>query len=534
MTVVEGEVVKNREEAAPAVSDTDYMPAEEEVLAVQAKAEAAQSGGVVVQAALAILDLETIRQFRGRAMVMERRPYPHFVPLHKDRFDKLAYPVLGGQTRSRMGDVYAYLSNTVEDLTEYEDLILFGIPPSLMEVEADTDIAHAFTHKPLVWDMRSLEWVLGEEVGRCVWRSPHPPVNPRKEAEPIPFIMSLAGGDQGVYDDIMQSIAPMVMSKKPDGVIWWIGDGANGKSTLMDAIYRIFPGQLASLTVKSLTDGRDTVHLNGHLANIVKESSEGRVDDTEIYKAVGTHEDFRTHKFHSQDTVLIRGNMHHIFSANSIPTFNDKGFSARRRTFIVPFNQVFKSDPSFEEKTFTPLMFGQLVAEMCRYAQRLRNQGYRYKWSAITLAAKADYDTAANNAEEYAKQLIDGGVVAFDNFNVIRMDYETYCADNGYVPLGIGNLRRAVLSFGFDRMSQQVPGSDKQMHITKMYKLPNTTNAGLPQPVGMGRPGLYTLPGFMPDPPKPPVPHFQEPQTDDEAEAPEPEPVKKTILNGRW
>lgn len=466
---------------------------------------------VVANSSELLRECYRVARFRGRPMVEITDPYPHFVPLHKDRFERMAYPLLGGVTRSRMNDVFAFLSNTAQDLTYNDRFVLFGLPDDPNSV---------------VWDMDRLEIREDIPASDCVWRSPYAMAKPsilHKEA-PLPFVMSLAGGSQDIYDDIMQSLAPLVMGKKPDGVIWWVGDGANGKSTLMDAIYKIFPGQLSSITVKRLTDGRDTPSLNGTLANIVKESSEGRIDDTEIYKAIGTHEDFRVHKFHSQDDIEIRGNMHHIFSANNIPSFNDKGHSTQRRTFIVPFRERFENDPTFEERTFTKEMFGRLIAEMMAYAVRVREQGYRYKWSAVTLSAKASYDAEASNAEEYAKHLISQGVVAFDSFNPVRMDYENWCGDNGYVPLGVGNLRRALQTIGFERTSVRQGDT-----TTKKYLLPNIEQAEL-QPFHVGRPGLYTTPGFRPQPEETPVPpRFED--TEEEAETEKPAPKVKTATN---
>lgn len=481
---------------------------------------------VVARNAKEVAGTEYICRFRGRPMVLDYKPFPHFVPLHKERFEKIAYPILGGVTRSRMTDVFAYLSSTAEDLTENEHYILFGVPDDLMEVEATTDIVFNHKNPPTVWDMDELTITQSVIPAQCIWRSPYRKVVPPKDADgkrkPIPFIMQLAGNDQGLYDDIMQSLAPLVMKKKPDGVVWWVGDGANGKSTLMDAIYRIFPGQLSSITVKRLVDGRDTPSLNGTLANIVKESSEGRVEDTEIYKAIGTHENFRVHKFHSQDDVEIQGNLHHIFSANMIPSFNDKGYAARRRTFIIPFTQRFESNPSFEEETFTEELFGQLILEMCSYANRIKRQGYRYKWSAKTLAAKANYDAEASNAEEYTKEFIAQGVVAFDSYSQVKMDYDNWCADNGYVPLGITNLRRALQAVGFDRVTKR-EGND----FAKVYRLASAGKIET-QAMGMGRPGLYTAIGWA----------EEAKDIVDRAEAKKAEeekpPEQTSILNGKW
>lgn len=450
----------------------------------------------------------TFIRFRKRAMVQVAEPFPHFEPLNMERFKELFYPMIPGQTRSRVNDVYEQLTFAAPDYTANDHLILFGrvdIPDG-----AEKPANHPDSVGATIWDMRELD-MSTYGMNECVWRSPYAKVGMGTDEngarKRIPFILSLAGGDPDIYDDIMQSIAPMIMEKKPDGVIWWIGDGANGKSTLMDALYRLFPGQLSSITVKRLVDGRDTPNLNGTLANIVKESSEGRIDDTEIYKSIGTHEDFGAHKFHSQEGITIRGNLHHIFSGNSIPVFNDKGFSARRRTFIIPFNQQFESDPTFEERTFTPEFFGQLAHEMCVYATRLKRQGYRYKFSARTMAAKAEYDTEANNAEEYTQELLRDGVVAFDNFNDVRNDYENWCRENGYVELGKGYMRRAVLACGFERVTMRA-----EKGTTKRYRLPGFEAKDL-QNLGGFRLGLYTVSGFQPEPEeKPSVPSFHEPK----------------------
>lgn len=448
---------------------------------------------VVATNANEVTQYNKVVRFRGRPMILtDTGGFDHYVPLHKERFDRLAYPILGGVSRSKMGDVFSYLSNTAEDLTDNDHLILFG----RTDVDDEGRPKHGV---PIVWDARRNTWDPHMPPTVAVWRSPYSPALPAATKnedgthKPVQFVMDMAEGDQGVYDDIMQSIAPIIMEKKPDGVIWWVGDGANGKSTLMDALYRIFPGQFSSITVKRLVDGRDTPSLNGTLANIVKESSEGRVEDTELYKAIGTHENFRVHKFHSQDDTEVRGNLHHIFSANSVPTFNDKGYSARRRTFIIPFKHRFASDPTFEERTFTPEVFSHLVTEMARYAARIVQQGYRYKWSALTLGAKADYDSEANNAEEYVKELIEEGVVAFDNYRHVQQDYENWAAENGYVPLGIGNLRRALGSLGFDRTTIRTD-TGKQ----NVYRLGSVGNAEIVS-LSMGRPGLLTTAGFKPE-----------------------------------
>lgn len=446
------------------------------VVPQQPEDEQQSKSGVVVVSANKITKKEKIIQFNGRAMVLSTVPvkgigdFEQYVPLHKEVFERIAYPILGGVSRSRIADVFSYIINMAPDYSKFRHLIMMG---------------------DRVWDCQALDFVDGIDLDSVVWRCPWS-VTPTPG--PVPFIMDLAGGDEGHYEDIMQSMAALIMDQKPDGVIWWVGSGANGKSSLMEALYRLFPGQLASLTVKRLTDERDTPMLNGHLANVVKESSEGRIEDTQVYKSIGTHEDFRVHKFHSQDSLIVRGNMHHIFSANQVPIFNDKGYSARRRTFIIPFEQTFSSDPDFNDRTFTEDTLGHLLCEMIRVAQEIRERSYRYKFSRITESAKVEYDAEANNAEEYARELLEEGIVGFDGFGDVRLDYENWCADNGYVPLGMGNMRRSLQQIGFERRSIR---EDTGKKIPKKYVIKTIESSDLIA-LGMGRRGFYTAHGFTP------------------------------------
>jgi hypothetical protein len=348
------------------------LPADAAYLAVE------PSKPVIVTDAATIMARYRIIRFRGRAMIEVYEPYPHFILLTTEHFTEIATPLLGWVRQSRLNDVFDYVTSTAPDLTCNNRLVLFG---NLADTKASLT----------VWDMVTLEARSDITPTDCVRRSPY---SMKKHGRlPIPLIMQLAGGDEGVYDDIMQSLAPLVMALKPEGVIWWVGADAQGKSILMDALRRIFPDQLASITNQRLAGGRVTRILNGNLGNIV-ESDSGQVQDVGLYRSLAKHQSFGVHQYHSQNGLKIHGNIHHIFSADSAPRFSRKSWSTRWRTFAVPFSQQIKSDPT---SILTDEFFNQLIAEMCSYANRLKRQGYRYEWSAATLDAKHDNSVVETN-----------------------------------------------------------------------------------------------------------------------------------------
>jgi hypothetical protein len=126
---------------------------------------------VVVSSARAVTRHAQVIQFNGRAMVLENvrleggGEMEQYVPLHKDRFERLAYPVLGGVSRSRMADVFAYVIHTAPDYSEYGHLVKLG---------------------EKVWDSRALKFVEGVTDDVVVWRSPYEVV---KKKGPVPFVL---------------------------------------------------------------------------------------------------------------------------------------------------------------------------------------------------------------------------------------------------------------------------------------------------------------------------------------------------------
>ena len=380
-----------------------------------------------------------IARFKGATIIEEEGCW---VDMTSDRFSEAVYSEFGdGITRSRVSDLEHLFRTTSKDMSSKAHLIAFG---------------------GRVWDMKKLDWTGELSSEDCVYRVPYEPVEPEKK---LKFILDLAKGDEGVYDDIMQSVAPLIMHKKPTGVIWFLGGGANGKSTLVHLLYKIFGPYLTEITVKQLEDERDTPQLNGKLGNVCKESSEGFVEDTRTYKSIGTHESFSVHKFHSQDMVEIEGNVHHIFSANNIPTFGDKSYGARRRTLVIPFQNQFKPDELFEEKTFTKEFIQQFLGEMIKYAVVLKKRKYEYHFSDTTMYMKEKYDTDANTAQTYADELFNQDIYGFLNYRLLYLDYENWCAEHGYRHSSINVLRRAMDEKGFIRRSAKDPDG----RITKVY-----------------------------------------------------------------
>lgn len=366
-------------------------------------------------------------------------------PLSSDEFARICYKVHGaGIRQTQIKDLQHLFFTSSDDLTKYAHYI--AMPD----------------HR--VWNMKKLKFTDDVAYEDCVYTTA---VNPSEGNSHREWLEQVTLGDAKLADDIIEALAPIFMHKKPFGVFWFLGNGANGKSTTLKALYAIFGSEppythnrwFSQLTVKQIEDERDTPMINGKLANICLESNDGHIKDTGGYKNLAEHSTFNVHKFNSQDGVYVDGNVHTIFNANNIPTFADKTQGVRRRTFTVPFKASFPQDNTFDEKLFGQENFlSDLLGEILRTTNKIAKNSYSYDFSEQTLIAKQDYDEEVNTAETYFEELIATDVWGFTNFTDLNKDYQRWCDERSYTALGKKSVAHAAKTMGFERKSFKLEG----------------------------------------------------------------------------
>lgn len=308
-----------------------------------------------------------------------------------------------------------------------------------------SDKAHLIEMGGQIWDMNTLDFVTelpdGWVYSTKITPQPHGSKGYLAAQE---FFLQLADGDADLAYDYQQAIAPLFMTKRPVGMIWFWGSGANGKSSLLDALYAILGPYFASLDTSKIEDGKAIPALRGKLGNIVREGSEARIENSQNYKAIGSHEDLEVRMLYTNDVVTVPTDFHTIFNANNIPTFQDKTHAITRRTETIPFPAHFKDDPTFEDRTFTPEFLGGMLTLFLEAAQKLRDNHYRYDWSGATQRVKAVYDSEANSADAFVAYMEDMKFQGFSNWGILHDNYEFWCRNEGLYPLGLKGLKSSM------------------------------------------------------------------------------------------
>lgn len=392
--------------------------------------------------ATAITKKYRIVRFRGAVLY---RADAGWEPLSFDEFARICYDVHGaGIRQTQVKDLQHLFFTSSDDLTKYAHYI--ALPNNQ------------------VWDMKTLKFTDKVACEDCIYTTS---VNPGEGNSHRKWLEEIALGDKGLADDIIRAMAPVFMHKKPFGIFWFLGNGANGKSTALKSLYAIFGSEppythnrwFSQLTVKQIEDERDTPMINGKLGNVCLESNDGHVKDTGGYKNLAEHSTFNVHKFNSQDGTVVDGNVHTIFNANNIPTFADKTQGVRRRTFTIPFKASFAQDSTFDESLFAKKDFlPDLLGEILHTTINIKKAGYSYDFSEQTLLAKQDYDEEVNTAETYFEELLATDIWGFTNFTELTKDYQKWCDERSYSALGRKAIAHAAKIIGYERSSFRTEG----------------------------------------------------------------------------
>lgn len=245
------------------------------------------------------------------------------------------------------------------------------------------------------------------------------------------------------------------------------GHGANGKSTLLDVIKRLIGKEnLSSVALNELNDRFRTFQLEGKLANIGDDISNGYIDDNSTFKKLVTGETVNVER-KGKDPFDFNNYSKLIFSCNEIPRINDLSDGLKRRIIFIPFNAKFsKHDPDYD-----PFIIDKLMSnESLEYLLKLALEGLeRILYNRAFTTPKSVEDTW----DDYEKRnnpiigFLEEGKIENESTKDVYLQYQTYCTESGLKHLSRIAFSREICKHGFKTKQVKINGKPIQMFIKK-------------------------------------------------------------------
>lgn len=220
-----------------------------------------------------------------------------------------------------------------------------------------------------------------------------------------------------------------------------VGDGSNGKSTLINVIREIVgPANHTSVSMHQLTTNRFApAELEGKLMNLSEESGGSDLSGEQLntIKNLSAGGEMYIER-KGQQGYKFRNKAKLLFSANKPPRFAETGLAITRRLLVIPFGYIISTpDSSIEDrlKAEAPSILSMLIARIQENTSRnagkfLINRNYR-----LLEEEQKKFLSAGNTSVTWAREnLVVGADVPSDSFVVVDEAYKQYldwCEDNG-------------------------------------------------------------------------------------------------------
>lgn len=242
------------------------------------------------------------------------------------------------------------------------------------------------------------------------------------------------------------------------------GDGANGKSTLLDILTDVIGDtNISSLSLQELNHNFKLSEITNKLVNIGDDISDQYLEDSSIFKKLVSGDEVTVDKKNEQP-YKMRNYATMLFATNNLPTTKDKSAGYSRRLSIIPFEAVFSStDPDYD-----PFILDKLTTpEAKSYILNLAIDGIIrvFAQNGFTEVDRVDdilndFLKENNNVIAFLSEFDIEGQVSSDAYN----EYTYWCAQNGVANYKIRKFNSEVRkNSDMDTVVERIGGQSSQV-----------------------------------------------------------------------
>lgn len=244
----------------------------------------------------------------------------------------------------------------------------------------------------------------------------------------------------------------------------FIGDGGNGKGTLLEIIRNILGNKnISSLSIKNLANDKYFPSLKGKLANLGDDIEDEPINNErmKVLKNISTADTVSMRKLYAEaEDVQIKTTL--IFTSNSMLKSFEKGESFQRRIMWLPmFNKPKSKDSHFITKITSPEAIEYWVRLMVEGYMRLYENG-QFTEPSVIRKYNQEYHRENNNVLIYCEGMQAEDFVGLSQKEVYER-YEIWCEEEDEHPMSRKRLKETLKQqFGVETKQKKINGVNKR------------------------------------------------------------------------
>jgi len=253
-----------------------------------------------------------------------------------------------------------------------------------------------------------------------------------------------------------------------------IGEGANGKSTILDVVSALFPDRSrACIPPQMMGDDYHRAELAGVLLNVVTEVPESDVVHAESFRAFVDGSEMTARRIR-EAPFRFRPRAGHLMAANNYPGATDHSHAYWRRWIAVHFPNIIPESEQ-EEGLAWRIIREELpgVAVMViEAAAALLGRGPkgRYTMPSSSVAALKEWRLESDKVASYVEERLMQSDEHLIAGSALYSDFVAWCKRNGYKPMGNNSLAKRLKRLNFEKGK----GRDRYSWWAEFKKRPTT------------------------------------------------------------
>lgn len=284
------------------------------------------------------------------------------------------------------------------------------------------------------------------------------------------FLTEVLGAEQSVQDYFQELLGYTLSGDTREQKMWlFVGNGANGKSTLLRMMQNVLGGDYAQQSADSVLFGRtgsggatpELVGLKGYRCAVLSESEYGQAISEGRVKTLVAGDTLRVRGLY-QDYVQFMPQAKYFLATNHLPPVRGSDKGIWRRLVAVPFDHEFEvgGDPTLisDLTEELPGILAWAVAGATRWYQNGHLPPLPTSWQHATSRYRSEQDIVTAFLDECAVIDPSVNVGATELFNA----FLTWCTSEGRQSLSQQDFGRRMTSTGL--IERKPKGKDNRKH----------------------------------------------------------------------
>lgn len=244
------------------------------------------------------------------------------------------------------------------------------------------------------------------------------------------FLDDLSCGDPSIRAVIEEMVGiSLHRSADYDAFFILVGDGSNGKSTLLELMIEMLGQEnVSSVELKDLEKTFKTAELFGKLVNIGDDISSNDIKNSSFIKKLASGNQINVER-KGKNPFEMKSYAKMIFSSNTTPIIHDTTHGLNRRLILIPLNNKFEHDIGFKSKIMTSENLEYLLKVGIQGLKRVLKNNGKFTSSKAIEKAGSDYQKLNNPVLAYLDET-DHDSILNEHTEAVFLRFQVWCSMN--------------------------------------------------------------------------------------------------------